>query len=135
MSDGLVSSSPTGGGNAIAGNEVFPFKWYFRPEAVPVIQIVEDKEEIPFEKLASVLQEINKRQWQAVRQVLIEAKLKAEQVLRQDNVVKDPQQCAYYVGWLNYANYILANAEGLRAGMVTTERIQEQAGIPLDDLS
>jgi hypothetical protein len=104
--------------DAISGDVQYPFKWFFRPEAIPVVQIVDDIEELAFEKLSGVLAEIDKRHWGAIRQVLIEAKLKAEAMLRGDDVIKNAQLSAYYQGWVNYADYCLANLEGLRTGDV-----------------
>ena len=103
---------------AISGNTVFPFKWFFRPESAPVAVAVQilDAPEIAFEQLPGVLTEIDGRHWQAVRQILIEAKLKAEAQLRNDEIIKSAQLTTYYQGWVAYADYVLANFEGLRAG-------------------
>lgn len=105
---------------AISGNVIMPFKWFFRPESGPVAVAVQilDSPEIEFEALSGVLSEIDDRHWTAVRQILIEAKLKAELQLRSDEVIKSSQLAAYYQGWTAYADYILANFEGLRAGEV-----------------
>ena len=95
-----------------------PFKWFFRPESAPVaiaVQILESPE-IAFEQLPDVLAEIDGRHWQAIRQILIEAKLKAEAQLRNDEIIKSAQLTTYYQGWVAYADYVLANFEGLRAG-------------------
>lgn len=105
----------------IRGEKVYPFKWFFRPESGPqavVAQIVDTGEEIPFEMLPSVLSEIDGRHWKAIRQILIEAKLKAEAQLRNDEIIKSSQLSGYYQGWVGYADYVLANFEGLRAGEV-----------------
>lgn len=104
--------------DAISGNVVYPLKWFFRPESGPqavVVQILETPE-IAFEQLADVLTEIDGRHWQAVRQILIEAKVKAEAQLRNDEIIKSTQLSTYYQGWVAYADYVLANFEGLRAG-------------------
>jgi len=107
-----------------SGAPAFPFKWYYRPDIVryqdpvPVVQIAEPIEPVPFEAIPGILQEITDRHWSVVRQLLIEAKLKAEAQLRSDEVIANPQLCATYVGWVNYADYILGNMEGLRAGML-----------------
>jgi hypothetical protein len=57
--------------DAIAGDKVYGFKWFFRPErvpaVVPVLQIVDDITEVAFEQLPSVLSEIDKRHWGAIR--------------------------------------------------------------------
>ena len=107
--------------DAISGSTVYPFKWFFRPENSPaavVAQVVDSGEEIPFEQLPSILAEIDGRHWKAVRQILIEAKLKAEVQLRNDEIIKSSQLTTYYQGWVAYSDYVLANFEGLRAGDV-----------------
>jgi hypothetical protein len=103
---------------AISGSTIYPFKWFYRPEAIPVVQVVDNADELTFEQLPGVLAEIDQRHWGAIRQVLIEAKLKAEVMLRGEEIIKVPQLSAYYQGWVNYADYILANFEGLRAGQI-----------------
>jgi hypothetical protein len=94
----------------------YPFKWHFRPETIPVVQVGEVGEEYDFDQLSGILAEIDTRHWSAIRQILIEAKYKAEQQLRNDAVIKDGRLSTYYQGWVNYADYVLANFEGLRAG-------------------
>lgn len=115
--------------NVIAGDIQYSFKWFFRPEAHPVavaVQIVDGGEEISFEELPSVLSEIDVRHWKAIRQILIEAKLKAEAQLRSDEIIKNSQLTTYYQGWVAYSDYILANFEGLRAGDVAaTGQVRE----------
>jgi hypothetical protein len=105
---------------AIKGPIVYPLRWYFRPESGPVAVAVQilDSPEIEFEQLPDILAEIDERHWTAVRQILIEAKLKAELQLRSDEVIKSSQLASYYQGWVAYSDYILANFEGLRAGDV-----------------
>jgi len=116
---------PTKEDDVIKGDTYYPLRWFFRPETVQltvqprplvVVQLKDDLAEYPFEQLPSVLSEIDIRHWRAVRQILIEAKLKAEVQLRNDAVIKDAQLSAYYQGWVNHADYVLANFEGLRAG-------------------
>jgi hypothetical protein len=107
---------------AISGSVLYHFKWFFRPEQLPVVQVVDNIDELAFEQLSGVLAEIDKRHWGAIRQVLIEAKLKAEAMLRGEDIIKQPQLCAYYQGWVNYADYILANFEGLRAGISSADQ-------------
>jgi len=80
---------------------------------VPIIRILETPEFEP-ELLPQILREINDRQWHAVLQVLIEAKFKAEAMLRNDEVFSQPGKVAYYQGWVAYADYILSSFEGLR---------------------
>jgi hypothetical protein len=122
-------------GDAISGGKIYPFKWFFRPERIPVIvpvlQIVDDITELAFEQLPGVLAEIDKRHWGAIRQVLIEAKMKAEAMLRNDEIIKNAQLSSYYQGWVNYADYILANLEGLRAGEVPGP--SDQGATPLSE--
>lgn len=112
----------------ISGKKVMSFKWFFRPETGkiirPVVQIADDGPDFDFEQLPSILAEIDGRHWQAIRQILIEAKLKAEANLRNDEIIKVPQLAAYYQGWVSYADYILANLEGLRAGDEAGDQIQ-----------
>ena len=66
------------------------------------------------ESIPSVLRELNDRQFSAVREVLIEAKFKAEAQLRDEKVVSDHGRLSYYAGWSAYADYVLANLEELR---------------------
>src|SRR5215471_17146487 len=108
----------------IKGENLYPFRWYYRPEvepgvvSVPVVQVRGDEEEISSEELGDVLREIDNRHWGAVRQLLIEAKMKAEACLRNDDIISNPSLSAYYQGQLVQCDYILANLEGLRAGYV-----------------
>jgi hypothetical protein len=111
-----------------SGESPYPFRWYYKPDIikyqdpVPVVQVIEPFEPVPFEELPSLLKEIDNRHWGAIRQILIEAKLKAEAQLRSDEVIANPQLCAAYQGWVNYADYILGNMEGLRSGMLASEQ-------------
>jgi hypothetical protein len=103
------------------GETPYPFKWFFRPESGPVavvVQIVDAGEELEFEEFHGILAEIDGRHWKAIRQILIEAKVKAEAQLRSDEIIKSSQLTTYYQGWMAYADYVLANFEGLRAGDV-----------------
>jgi hypothetical protein len=118
-----------------SGESPYPFKWFYRPETipavVPVLQIVDDITELAFEQLPGVLAEIDKRHWGAIRQVLIEAKMKAEAMLRNDEIIKNSQLSSYYQGWVNYADYILANLEGLRAGEIPAS--SEESATPIEE--
>ena len=105
---------------AIKGDTIYPFKWYFRPESTAVVQVGDVGEEFPFEKLSELLQEIDDRHWSVVRQLLIEAKIKGESMLRSDQVISNPGLLAYWSGCVNYADYVLANFEGLRSGLIET---------------
>src|SRR4029077_1149275 len=107
-------------GEAIKGEWVAPFKWYFRPESTPVVQVGDVGEEFPFEQVSELLQEIDDRHWGVVRQLLIEAKIKGESMLRSDQVISNPGMLAYWSGCVNYADYVLANFEGLRTGLIDT---------------
>ena len=90
-------------------------------ESTAVVQIGETGEEFPFEKLGELLLEIDDRHWGVVRQLLIEAKIKGESMLRSDQVISNPGLLAYWSGCVNYADYVLANLEGLRSGMIETD--------------
>jgi hypothetical protein len=84
-------------------------------QPVPIVRVQEQKE-LPGSELVSVLREMNPRQWQATSQLLIEAKYKAESMLRDPSVIASPSQMAYYVGWVTYADFVLGSFEQLRAG-------------------
>ena len=88
--------------------------------AVPVVRILEAPELEP-EVLPQVLREINQRQWTAISQVLIEAKYKAESMLRNDSVFDSPGKVSYYQGWVAYADYLIGSLQSLRA----TQELQE----------
>lgn len=81
---------------------------------VPIVRIVERADFAP-EILPQVLREINDRQWGALFQVLIEAKYKAESMLRNDTVFKEPGQVAFFQGWIVYSDYIISQLEALRS--------------------
>lgn len=111
----------------ISGDVLYPFKWYYRPEVpatqvLPIVQIRGDEEEVPQEQLHGVLAEIDNRHWGVIRQLLIEAKIKAESYLRSDEIVGNPSLSAYYLGQVAQVDYILANFEGLRAGLLGTDQ-------------
>jgi hypothetical protein len=107
---------------SVPGGIPYPFKWFFRPETPPVVIVSLPGEDLPIEQISSLLTEIDERHWGAIRQVLIETKLKAEAMLRSDVVVQNAQLLTYYTGWVNYADFVLANFEGLRSGQM----IQQQ---------
>jgi hypothetical protein len=83
------------------------------PPAVPVVRILEAPELEP-DVLPSVLREINERQWAAIIQVLIEAKYKAESMLRNDAVFDSHGKVSYYQGWVAYGDYLIGSLETLR---------------------
>ena len=80
---------------------------------MPVVRILEAPELEP-EVLPSVLREINERQWAAINQVLIEAKYKAESMLRNDSIFESFGKVSYYQGWVAYADYLISSLETLR---------------------
>ena len=97
------------------------------PEAhpVPLVQIAAvGAEAYDWDTLHSILAEIDVRHWRGIQSLLIEAKQKAEQQLRNDEIIKDSRLSAYYQGWVNYADYTLANFESIRKG----EQFGGQAG-------
>jgi hypothetical protein len=98
-----------------------------RNNAWPIVRIVERSEEIASEQIPSVLREINDRQWQCVTQILVEAKLKAETMLRNDTIFAEPGRVAFYTGWLAYSDYVLSELERLREQPLTAE-IARQPG-------
>jgi len=109
----------------IRGNTLYPFKWFYRPELVPLVRIAAvGEEDYDWDNLHSILAEIDVRHWRGIQSLLIEAKQSAEQQLRNDAVIKDNRLSAYYQGWVNYADYVLANFESIRNG----ERFGGQAG-------
>jgi hypothetical protein len=75
---------------------------------------VSDSIDFDPEVLPSVLREINSRQWAAIAQVMIEAKYKAEAMLRNDAVFDSPGKVSYYQGWVAYADYLIGSLEVLR---------------------
>jgi hypothetical protein len=84
-------------------------------QPVPIVRVQEQKE-MPGAELVSVMRELNPRQWQATSQLLIEAKYKAESMLRDPGVIASATQTAYYVGWVTYADFVLSSFEQLRLG-------------------
>jgi hypothetical protein len=84
-----------------------------KPLSVPVVRILEAPELEP-NTLPSVLREINHRQWAAIIQVAVEAKYKAESMLRDDSVFDSPGKVSYYQGWVAYADYLIGSLETLR---------------------
>lgn len=81
---------------------------------VPVVRILDNLPEVEEHLRPQILREINDRQWSCVRDVVIEAKYKAEELLRNDEVFKDPGKVAFYLGFAAYADYTLASLELLR---------------------
>jgi hypothetical protein len=89
-----------------------PLKSEFVP--VPVVRILEQPE-LAEDELRQVLREINDRQFNAVLQILLEAKLKAEAMLRDDSVMVSPGRSSYFMGWVCYSDYTLAELIRLRS--------------------
>jgi hypothetical protein len=110
------------------------FRWFFSPEAnpfgtpyqVPVVRIL-DTPELEPEQIPDVLREINDRQFGCVLQVLVEAKFKAEAMLRNDSVFAEPGKVAFYQGWVAYADYVIGSLQGLRSRPVQ-ERPEREPG-------
>jgi len=100
----------------ISGKVVYPFRNWFRPQSPPGPQVVRLREgpEIALEDIGSILLEINDRQWQAVREMLLEAKFKAESLLRDEKIAESHGKLAFYSGWVAYSDYILASLEKSR---------------------
>ena len=84
-----------------------------KSSAWPIVRIQESPE-IATELLPQLLREINDRQWQCVLQILVEAKLKAEGMLRNDAIFESPGKVAFYTGWLAYSDYVIESFKGLR---------------------
>jgi hypothetical protein len=84
-------------------------------EPVPIVRVQEARE-LPGQELVAALRDMPARQWQATLQLLIEAKFKAEAMLRDDKVISNPGQLAYYTGWVTYSDFVISSFEGLRAG-------------------
>lgn len=98
---------------------------------VPVVRLLEVPE-FAEEQLPEILREINERQWNAVLQVLIEAKYKAEAMLRNDEVMDSHGKVAFYQGWVSYSDYIIGSFNRLRTQQ-TPERERAREG-PADSL-
>jgi hypothetical protein len=106
----------------ISGSKVEAFKWFYRPEteiSPTIVVIVSDPlGEVPQAEIPGVLREIDDRHWNVIRQLLVEAKLRAEMQLRNDEILKNPALASHYQGWVNYADYVLGSLEALRSGEV-----------------
>lgn len=87
---------------------------------VPVVRILETQELSP-EQVPQLLCEINDRQWASVLSILVEAKFKAESMLRNDQVFDSPGRVAFYQGWVAYCDYIISSLETLRTQVRTAE--------------
>jgi len=86
------------------------------PLEVPTVRIIEvEAPTISPEALPDILRDINGRQWGAVLEVLLEAKFKAEAMLRNDAVFDSLARSTYYQGWVAYADYVISSLERLRS--------------------
>lgn len=102
-------------------NALDPYRWFFGPESspfgsplrVPVIRIL-DRAEIEPDLIPQILREINDRQFGVIVQILVEAKFKAESMLRNEEVMNQHGKVAFFQGWVAYADYVIGSIEGLR---------------------
>lgn len=88
--------------------------------AVPIVRVAGAPSLEP-EALPNVLREINDRQFGAVQEVLLEAKFKAEAMLRNDAVFDSALRLSYYQGWVAYADYVISSLERLRSEQTPPE--------------
>lgn len=93
---------------------------------VPVVRVLEQSELAP-EQIPEALREINDRQWGCVVQVLIEAKYKAESMLRNDEAMVSHGKIAFYQGWVAYADYVISSLTSLRSTSIP-ERAEREPG-------
>jgi hypothetical protein len=71
---------------------------------------------IQLRRAAELLSEIDGRHWKAIRQILIEAKLKAETQLRNDEIIKSKPTDDLLPGMGSVCRLHPREFEGLRAG-------------------
>jgi len=90
------------------------------------VRVVEAPDLDP-DQVPGLLREINDRQWLAYREVLLEAKYKAESMLRNDAVMKDHGMVTYYSGWVAYADYVISSLEAIR-NQTSPNITQQQPG-------
>lgn len=93
---------------------------------MPVVRLLETPEIAP-EQIPEILREINDRQFGTVVQVLVEAKYKAEAMLRNDEIMDSPGKVTFYQGWVAYADYVIGSLQGLRQRPVL-ERPEQRPG-------
>lgn len=101
------------------------------PRLVRIVEV--EAPTISPDLVPELLREINDRQFGAVLEVLIEAKFKAEAMLRNDAVFDSLGRCTYYQGWVAYADYVISNLERLRAAQGEVAQEEERHPGP-DDL-
>jgi hypothetical protein len=113
----------------IKGDKLYPFRWFYRPEAepvaAPVVRILEGPA-VDIERIPDILYELSERQFAVIREILIEAKFKAEAMLRDEKTISDHGRLAYYSGWVAYADYTLASMEELRAKRTPQKDVPEE---------
>jgi len=103
-----------------SGDPAVSFKWYYRPESkLPIVQIIDNEQTyVKQAEIPDLLREIDDRHWNVVRQLLIEAKMRAESMLAREDIVGNAQMLSHYSGWFAYASYVFANLDGLRSGVI-----------------
>ena len=98
--------------------EIYPFRFFFRKEQdqtpQPAFIKVYEQPELDGKSLADAMRDLPPRQWQAILQLLIEAKYKSEALLRDEKVASDHGRLAFLAGFAAYADYVIASFEGLR---------------------
>jgi hypothetical protein len=80
----------------------------------PYLVIVHEDAELSPEELLNALRDLPPKGYQAVKQMLLEAKYKAESLLRDEAAASDHGRLAYLAGFASYADYVLANLETWR---------------------
>ncbi len=93
---------------------IVPFKYFYRPSETPWLVVVNEGEELPQDELVGAVQDLSSRAYGAVKQVLLEAKYKAEAELRDVAIASDHGRLAYLAGFSAYADYVIANFESWR---------------------
>lgn len=93
---------------------VVAFKHFFRPIETPWLVVVNEGEELDPEQLVGAVKDLSPRAYGAVKQVLLEAKYKAEAALRDEAIASDHGRLAYLTGFSAYADYVIANFETWR---------------------
>jgi hypothetical protein len=91
-----------------------PFKHFFRPVTPWLVIVKEEPEELAPDQLADAVRDLSPRAYQAIKQMLLEAKYTAESVLRDEAVATDHGRLAYLTGFAAYADYVIANLETFR---------------------
>lgn len=80
----------------------------------PYLIVVREEEELSPEELADAIRDLTPRGYVAIKQMLLEAKLKSESLLRDEKVATDHGRLAYLTGFASYADYVIANLEAWR---------------------